>query len=385
MVHIENQIIMETCSNPVTAGEAKLCSNHGCDQPATKSCSACKIALYCGVICQTADWPHHKEECPGHLRKVGKAHLTKAKGFHQQQNWVQSLRYGEIAATNLKQLKDRRLETVEAIDKALSIKFDALQFLGRHSEVLECIKECYTLWAMNHMRNPGSMRAASALIQSCLNNEEYEDAERYARHAYFMIVEMTDNFIPSDEQPWFLAEVSHWLALAIYRLAATGGIPPTEQQKVGKEAIEHARKALEMHTQLCGTESSRVAGAMGSLADILNHFNDIDDDALRLFEQSISLFRLVEGSLSMNVGVNEFNLGNFFRKRAERAEAASDLDRELANAELALLHFRESARIYSSINHVDKADDSLRHIATTEENIRQIGIARTSASTVRRG
>ena len=50
----------------------------------------------------------------------------KANGFDQQQNWVQSLRYGELAATKLKQLKDRRLETVEAIDAALTCKFDAL-------------------------------------------------------------------------------------------------------------------------------------------------------------------------------------------------------------------------------------------------------------------
>ena len=191
---------METCSNP------------GCDQPGTNKCSACKTIFYCGPICQTADWTHHKEECQGHLRKVGKANLSKANGFHQQQNWVQALRYAKLAATKLKQLKDRRLETVEAINDALICKYDALQFTARHKEALECIKECYTLWAMNHMRNPGSIYAALLLIQSCLHNGEYEDAERYARHAYFMIAEMTDNFIPADQQPQFLADVSYFLA-----------------------------------------------------------------------------------------------------------------------------------------------------------------------------
>ena len=125
------------------------------------------------------------------------------------------LRYGEIAATKFKQLKDRRLETVKAISDALQSKFEALSRMSRHREAMDCIKECYTLWAMNHLRNPGSMRAALLLIQSCLHNEEYEDAENYARHAYFMIAEMTDNFIPSDQQPWFLAEISYWLAQAI--------------------------------------------------------------------------------------------------------------------------------------------------------------------------
>ena len=146
--------------------EVKSCSNPGCDQPGTNSCSACKTTVYCGVICQTTDWTHHKEECPGHLRKVGMATLAKAAVLERQQNWTQLLRLGELAAVKLKKLKDRRLETVQAIDGALSCKFNALTFMDRHREALECIKECYSLWAMNHLRNPGSMTAALALIQS---------------------------------------------------------------------------------------------------------------------------------------------------------------------------------------------------------------------------
>ena len=52
--------------------EEKPCFNPGCDQPGTK---ACKTTAYCSVSCQTADWAHHKEECDGHLRKVGKVNL----------------------------------------------------------------------------------------------------------------------------------------------------------------------------------------------------------------------------------------------------------------------------------------------------------------------
>ena len=79
--------------------EAKPCSNPGCDQPGTSCCSACMTSLYCGPICQTADWPHHKEECDGHLLKVGSAHLVKAKEFHDQRNWVQTLRYSQRLRT----------------------------------------------------------------------------------------------------------------------------------------------------------------------------------------------------------------------------------------------------------------------------------------------
>ena len=365
--------------------EAKPCSNPGCDQPGTKSCSACKTTVYCCVICQTADWTHHKEECPGHLRKVGTTNLAKAQGFQRQQNWVQTLRYAELAATKLKQLKDRRLETVEAINDALLCKFDALQLMDRDREAMECIKECYTLWAMNHLRNPGSISAALNLIQSCLHNREFEDAEFYARNAMFMIAEMTDNFIPSDQQPRFLADGSYYLASAICQLARTGGIPPQEKQKAGEEAIAFARKALEIFTQLYGTESAKVAMALCSLADVLDYFNDIDDDeVLRLLEQSIAIYRRVEGSSSVNVSVGENHLGIAYNRRSSRAYSVNDLDRCMANLELALPHFHEAVRIYRGINLMDKADELLPNVARVEKKIRLIEIIRTATTRKKR-
>ena len=359
----------------------KPCSNPGCDQPGTSSCSACKTTFYCGVICQTADWPKHKEECHGHLRKVGMANLAKAQGFHGS-NWVQALRYAEIAATKLKQLKDRRLETVLAIDIALSTKFDALQFLDRHREAMECAKERYTLWAMNHMRNSGSIKAAFGLIRSCLHNNEYEDAEHFARHAMFMINDMTDSFIPSDERPYFLADGSRYLALAIYHLASNGGIPPEGKQKAGEEAIVLAREALEIRTQLHGTECIDVAGDMTVLADVLDYFRNVDDDeVLRLYEQSIAIFSRVHGSSSPNVGVGERKSGSVYRSRANRALDANDLDRCMANLELALPHYREAARIDRAVNRVVSADRNLQIVSDIEGTIRELGIARTIAAT----
>ena len=312
---------------------------------------------------------------------MGKANLSKANGFHGN-NWMQALRYAEIAATKLKQLKDRRLETVEDIDDALRIKIDALTFMARHREALECAKEDYTLWAMNHMRNPGSLVAALGLIQSCLHNKEFDDAILYAREAMFMIKDMKDNFIPNDERPKFLAEVSYYLAQAIVGSAETGGIPSEEKQKTGEEAIEIARQAIELHTQLHGIESTDVAADMNVLSDLLDYFNDVDDDEiLRLLEQSIAIYRRVEGSVfSMNVAAGENSLGNSYAKRAARARATNDLDRCMANVELALTHFREAARVYRAINHLDSANLALRNVARAEEQLRQIGIAKAVAS-----
>ena len=364
--------------------EIKTCSNPGCDQPGTKSCSACKTTFYCCVICQTADWTKHKEECDGHLRKMGKANLEKAKELERENNWVQTLRYANLAATKLKQLKDRRLETVQLIDTALSHKFDALNFMDRNREAKECAEERYTLWAMNQMRNSGSIRAALDLIQSCILNEEFEDAEHYARHAMFMINEMTDNFIPSHQRSQFLADGSCYLAQAIHSLAKAGGIPPEAQQKAGKEAIELAHQALEIHTRLEGTEITTVANDMSILADVLDHFNDMDDDEiLRLYEQAIAIHRQVEGNSSPNVAAGEGKLGIAYNNRSKRAVAANDLDRALANLELALPHYREAARIFQGINHVDSANNALRNVALTEEYMRQVRVARATGAVIK--
>ena len=362
--------------------DVKPCSNPGCDQPGTSSCSACNTTFYCGVICQTADWPSHKEGCDGHLRKVGKANLAKAAGFDRVQNWLQVLRYGDIAATKLKQLKDRRLETVQDIDCALTYKFDALQLMDRNKEAKECAEERYTLWAMNHMRNPGSIRAAFALIESCLHNKEFEDAEHYARHAMFMINDMADHLIPSELRPPFLADASTYLSSAILGLARAGGIPPAGKQKAGEEAIELARQALELHIQLCGTESARVANDMTILGGALGYFNNIDDDEiLRLHEQAIAIFSRVEGSSSPNVAVAKLKLGIAYVNRSNSAYAANDLDRRTANLVLALPHLREAARIFRVNNHMDSTDTALLHVARLEEKLRQIGITRATTAT----
>ena len=106
---------METCANP------------GCDQPGTNKCSGCKTTPYCGPICQKDHWPLHKESCDGRLRKMGMDYLDKAKGFERENNWSQVLRYSDLAATKLKQLKDR---PIEAISDALDFKCAGSEFHG---------------------------------------------------------------------------------------------------------------------------------------------------------------------------------------------------------------------------------------------------------------
>ena len=87
----------------------------------------------------------------------------------------------------------------------------------------------------------------------------------------------------------------------------------------------------------------------------------------------------------MNVAACKNNLGSAYSTRANRAQAANDLDRCIANLELALPHLREAARIFRATNHVDRADKIFRIAVNVEENIRRIRITKEAEAAATRG
>ena len=357
------------------------CKRPGCDQPGVSLCASCRLVGYCCRTCQVEDWPRHKEtDCQGHIRKIGMAHLQKAKGFFRDNNWMQTLRYSELALVKLKQLNDR---PIEALDEALSHKFDALNFMDRDREALECAQERYCLYLTSHT-HPPAIVASFCLIESCIHNEEYEDAALYARTTWETITLSRDSHIPDADREWFTAQGAYYLARAMLKLAENGDVPPEENQTVGQEATGLARRSLEIFTQLHGLEHQDVANAMILLADALASFNNVEDvEILRLYEQSISITARMQGRLSVNVAVGENNLADAYHKRARRAHTVNDLDQELDNLQESLLHCREAARICRAINLVEKADDFAQCVAEVEEEVRQCTIAQTAAATTK--
>ena len=353
-----------------------ICASPGCDQPGPSLCASCRLVGYCCRTCQVEDWPRHKEvDCQGHMRKIGIAHLQKAAGFNRDRNLVQILRYSELALVKLKQLHDR---PIEAIDHALTYKFNALNFMGRNMEALECAKERYCLYLTEHT-HPPAVDAAFAVIESCMHNREFVDAELYARTTWETITLSRDSHIPDDRRQYFTAEGAYYLASAMLNLARNGDIPPEANQAAGQEAIALARRALEIRTQLHGIESNEITTAttaMVVLADLLEYFNNVDDDeVLCLYEQSIAITARVAGTSSLTVASAKQNLAVAHYNRATRARAANDLDRELANLELALSHYREAARIYRAVNRVDRVDEAAQRVVQVEEALRQLRIA----------
>ena len=241
------EVVVTTCSAP------------GCSESGTNKCSSCKITLYCCVACQTIDWPSHKDECQGHLLKMGQKHREKAREFQLEQNWPQSLRSSDLALIQLKKLKACPLEVILIMDGVMALRFNALNFLNRTKESMECAQERYSLWAAGHIRHAGMLNAAFGLMDGLIHNQEYEQAHLIAHTANEMIINDTDNIIPEDRRQYFLAKGAKYLAQAIFMMAMSGGIAPEAKEKVGEEAIPLARKALEIakkiDTQLYGTES----------------------------------------------------------------------------------------------------------------------------------
>ena len=354
------------------------CANPGCTEPGTKQCSACKTTPYCGPICQTADWAHHKEVCPGHLRKMGMAHLAKADGFGRERNCPQTLHYANLALTKLNQLKDRSLALIEIINGALTLKFNALSWMGHNKEALECATERYNMWATNFMRNPRMIEAAFPLIQSLLFNNEFDKAHLIASTVHEMIMHPTTHDIPEGLQQPYLALSSRLLAGATLELVRAGGIPPEEKQKVGEEVTALARKALEIDTKLYGAEGDGVISSMSKLADVLNHFNDVDDEVLRLRQQVHAFYVRVGDNSSVNLAKSKQKLGDVYGYRAARALTANDLDRQLANLELTLPLYRESLQIYRAFQRMDEADEIAQRVTEIEEWIQQATMARTA-------
>ena len=353
------------------------CANPGCDQPGTNKCSGCKTTPYCGPICQKDHWPIHKESCDGRLRKMGMDHLNKAKGFQREQNWSQLLRYSDLAATKLKQLKDR---PIADISDALCYKCNALSFLGQHREQLECAKEWYCLWNTKPT-DMGAINAAFALIDSCMANKEYADARLYASTLREIINHKYDNKILEDQRQEYIARGAYFHSEATLRLAKDGDIPPEEKQKAGQEVIALARRALEIHSQLHGTESVEVACDVCLLAEALDYFNDDDDDeVLRLFEQAIIIYVRLQSNMPVNVALCESKLADTYVGRAKRARVANDLEREQENLELALSRYRETARIYNAVNHRGAILASQIKVVEIEEMLRQLSIARAAAT-----
>ena len=148
----------------------------------------------------------------------------------------------------------------------------------------------------------------------------YNSKNTFARTAY-EIINAPDNIIPIDERQQILACGAGFLASAIYNLAKAGGITTEAKPAAGVKAIALTREALEIDTQSFGAASSEVACDMMTLADVLDFFNEVDDDkVLRLYKQANVIFSRAQGSHSPNVAMSQQNLGVTYGIATEQAE-----------------------------------------------------------------
>ena len=262
--------------------------------------------------------------------------------------------------------------------------------MGRYNEALDSVTERYQLWAMGRgPAHPKTITAAFQLIESLIHSQKYADAEKCAFNLWDILNtnNHVDNEIPAGERQSYIARGAQYYAQATFRLAESGGIPANEKQKAGEEAITLARRAMEINTQLYGSDCEKVAFSMQVLAQALGCFINPDlDEISRLYERAIAIFSRKEGPLSVNAAASTCNLGSLYRQRAFAAVKANDLDRQKVNPELALPLLRESVRIFRAINHAGRADQILASVAAAEEDLRENRVARAAvAAAVSRG
>ena len=315
-----------------------------------------------------------EEEDERHLLTVGRGLLTKAKSFYEANNYPETLRCSSLAM----KFNEMNKRSLEGISKALAIKCTALQFLCRHEESLECAVEKYKLWALERgPAHPFTIDASFFLIDCLLSTRKYDDAYHYAYTIWEVIHtnNHVDNDIPGEKRLLYVEKSARLLARAIFRLASSGGIPLEEIEKSGTEAIARARQSLEINKQLYGNVSEGVAIATAILADILEYFQKSgDDEIIDLYKLSIDLHRQLHGYMSINVGVNNRNLGITYYNRAEQAHKASNRQQEKINLIQALSYLREAACIYRSINHQDKLKRTLFNVNEVEKKLQQIEV-----------
>ena len=258
----------------------------------------------------------------------------------------------------------------KCIDGALNIKFASLNMMGRHRDALECAKELYCLYLTTHT-HPPAIKAGFVVIESCIQNKEYFDAVLYARTSWETITLSRDSHIPDNQREEFTAKGAYYLAKALLYFAISGGMPAEEKEVAGREAIVLARRALEIDTQLRGLESQELANDRCLLGQVLDHFNNLDDDDVpRLYEQAKETFSRVQGSLTPNVAAVNQNLATMYNNRAKRAMVAKDVEREVSNLDLSLAQLNEAARIYRAINQLDRANQIAQETVGVQGNLR---------------
>ena len=254
------------------------------------------------------------------------------------------------------------------------MKSDALCFTNWMKECLEYSTERYNLWALARgPAHPDTIDATFQLIQSLMHNKDYANAEKCAYHLWDILNTNNheDNRIPADKLQEYLARGAMEYARATLALAEAGGFPPAEIKKAGEEAIVLARKSLAIRMEQDGMDGTvEVAASMLTLTQVLQYFNDVDDEVLRLYQQSIAIHARVEGRLSYNVAVGEFNLGNAYNLQATKVPTMFTInDQEvcLANWDRALARYREAARTFTAIGHGEMAAKSHKKAMECEE------------------
>lgn len=159
---------------------------------------------------------------------------------------------------------------------AFVTKGNNLMMQERNSEAKSVFEESYNLVVTAHDPvHPLVLQAGDLLINSCLLNKEYYDAERFSRFCYQSLTR------PIDSESEEVASVARSLAEATYHLIVSKGVEGGDLL----EAEMLSRKSLRICEKFYGRNHFTAVSILSTLSNILRLKGGHDDEVKSLLEQ----------------------------------------------------------------------------------------------------
>jgi tetratricopeptide (TPR) repeat protein len=217
--------------------------------------------------------------------------------------------------------------------KALAVLYELQRYQGNYDEALILAEEAYNCGAVAYNPvHPKVQEAASTLIEYLIDKGDFYDAERYAQFTLDSLKDPGNGF---DQQGEAVTRGYYDLRNVIF-----------EQMGDCVEAETLVRESLRIRIRLHGAQHQLVGMSTGLLANILRAQNKLGSETKDLHERSLVITIDNSGPEGINTAAINFNMGNFYRRRAEGSQTAGIRKEQLL---LSKAKYEEALRFFTNI------------------------------------
>jgi hypothetical protein len=222
----------------------------------------------------------------------------------------------------------------DLLSSVLSTLYELRRNQGNYVDALAFAEEIYNCVAVAYNPvHPEVQSAASALIECLVAKDDFYDAERFAQAT---LDSLKDSANGLDQQSEAVAKGYYDLGNVI------------SQQEGGDllKAETLVRESFRIRTSLYDADHKQVAMSTGLLASILRSQGNLGSETKELHERSLVSDIRNYGPEGINTGISNFNLGTFYRLRADWNQTA-EMRKE--NLLLSKSKYKEALRICTKI------------------------------------